>query len=822
MQGVHLQTTPGPTNLLAQLQASLGDEYELEREMAAPPRWRVFIARERIMNRAILIKVIGADQTTSLDFERFSAEVERIAGLDAPSIVPPLMLGAVEGLPYIVTPYVPGVTLRDRMREQPPMTLEEIVAALRQVAESLQLVHGMQMLHHDLNPDTILLSQRAALLTDVGVANALRASRPVGSRSLADPSYLAPEQLSPTGKPDHPADLYAWGCIAYEMLTGVVPYPRIVRDGKIVDTSSEEPAPIALARRDVPSTLVRLIMRTLSREITSRPVSAESIVQVLQSVDVSEKALADRGLTPAWVPAVDAPTTQRTTRVAQIIEEQPKRNWRKIGAVGGAGAIASVALVAFLLRTPAPPEEPPLAVPAPALVERSTAVLPFALVGGSSNDAEFAAGLAVEIAQRLSHHGIRVVGTASARMLVAQKLDPRVVANRLGTSSILTGSLHINGDSVLLDVALLGASNGATLWKGTFAQPVADIFTVEDAIARAVAGQVEGHAEASPSLLVVQETSVPDAHVLLLQAHGLASQGSVAALQDAIARYRLALQRDSLYARAHASLALATAMLSAIELSASPARLSSITSAGTRALQLDSSLADAYTALGYVRAVQGANRDAESAFRRALARDSSVATTWGWYGVLAAHIGDYATGHSRVLRARTLEPASALPRAWDAMVYFGEGNYVRAEQATRPIPRIDSTAAVAVQTHAQSLLGLAQDSLALVLMDARASDNGDSEATALHAYTAARAGHEEQARDILLALRDASRGPLPPRATLAATLAQLGDIDSAIGVLTTAVARHDPALFFFNRASRFDTLRKDRRGAALFEKIERW
>ena len=164
------------SDLLAQLQASLGDEYALERELPANGPSRLFIARERIFNRAILIKVLSPEHTVGLDFERFSTDVEAVAAIDHPSIVPPLMLGVAAGLPYIITPYVPGVTLRERLAERPSLTLEEIVSVLRNVAESLQAAHAKQVLHFDVNPGTILLSQRAALLTDLGTVRALNSS----------------------------------------------------------------------------------------------------------------------------------------------------------------------------------------------------------------------------------------------------------------------------------------------------------------------------------------------------------------------------------------------------------------------------------------------------------------------------------------------------------------------------------------------------------------------------------------------------------------------------------------------------------------------
>ena len=815
------------SDLLAQLQASLGDEYALERELPSTGPSRLFIARERIFNRAILMKVLSPEHTVGLDFERFTSEVEAVAAIDHPSIVPPLMLGVADGLPYIITPYVPGVTLRERLAERPPLTLEEIVSILRNVAESLQAAHARHVLHLDVNPGTILLSQRAALLTDLGTVRALNSARPAGSTFVGEPSYLAPEQLTADGKPDQHADLYSWGCIAYEMLTGISPAPRSVRDGKVVEAPYEEPAPITLVRRDVPATLIRLIMRTLSRDPADRAASADNILQVLLTVDVSERAQAERALTPAFVSAIAAPvaTTVKETRVVATIEQKLNLSRRALAGIATAAVLVVATTVGFVMYTPPPPEEPPLPAPAATAIAHSTAVLPFAVVSTDSAQIPLGAGLAIELTQRLAHHGITVMGSASAAALTADRLAPRAVARRLGVASILSGSMQRTGDTLHLSVALLSPANSATLWSATFDKPLSELYVVEDSITRAIAGIVEGRPEsAATSAVVTSETALPDAHLLLLEANAFAAQGSAAMLLEAISRYKAAIIRDSSFARAHASLALTTALLSASELSASPSRLASITSAASRALTLDSSLADAWTALGYTRAVQGANQDAARLFRKALDRDSSVATSWGWYGVLATHVGDYATAHARILRARTLEPSSASARAWDAMVYFGEKKYERAEQATRAIPRMDSTTSLAMLTHVESLVGLNRDSAAVAVLMPRVEALGagqDSEASAQLAFTCARAGQETGARDMLLAVRDASHGQLPARATLAATLAALGDVDSAIALLAQAVSKHDPVLFFFNRAPRFELLRKDSRGAALFAGLER-
>lgn len=308
--------SPSPTHdrdLFVALQAALGDEYALEREQASTAVARVFIARERIFNRAVLVTVLSADAIGELDFERFVTAAERTAGLNHPGIVPPLAIGAAAGLQYVITPYVPGVTLRTRLAEQPPLTLEEIVSVLRDLAGALDYAHTNGASHLDITADHILLSPKAALVTDFGIARDIALSQQDGASGVrhlqGSLDYRGPEQLADGTVPDHRADLFAWGCAAYEMLTGMPAFARdaMVRNGgAMID---DDPAPITLVRRDVPPTLVRLIMRCLSTSAEDRPASAANLLQVLQTVDVSERAIAERSLTPAFMPAVGRKTT---------------------------------------------------------------------------------------------------------------------------------------------------------------------------------------------------------------------------------------------------------------------------------------------------------------------------------------------------------------------------------------------------------------------------------------------------------------------------------------------------------------------------------
>jgi serine/threonine-protein kinase len=285
-----------------------------------------------------------------------------------------------------------------------------------------------------------------------------------------------------------------------------------------------------------------------------------------------------------------------------------------------------------------------------------------------------------------------------------------------------------------------------------------------------------------------------------------------------------AIARDEKYARAHGLLALTHALPAAVDAASGSRRPEQASAAASRALAIDSTIAEAYQALAFVRLGRADNRDAERLFKRAIALDSTLALGWSGFGLLANHIGDYALARSRFARARRLDGAVRLIDVWTAQVAFGEGKAARAEAESRLRSDADSASSVSLATRVDALVATDRATEAVALLEAAGGANADAsiDARALLAYAYACAGQDEQARAILLAMRDASAGSMPPMATLAATLAALGDVDSAVGLLGRAAARRDPTLVMYGRSGRFETLRKDPRGADVFAGLERW
>src|SRR5512132_2510477 len=171
-------------DLRAQLQSTLGDSYELERELGGGGMSRVVVAEERAFGRKVVVKVLSPELAAGVSSERFTREIRVAAQLQQANIVPLLTAGETFGLPYYTMPYVEGQSLKHRLVTGGPLPISEAVNVLRDVARALAYAHDRGVIHRDIKPENVLLSGHAAVVTDFGIAKAISASRTETSETL--------------------------------------------------------------------------------------------------------------------------------------------------------------------------------------------------------------------------------------------------------------------------------------------------------------------------------------------------------------------------------------------------------------------------------------------------------------------------------------------------------------------------------------------------------------------------------------------------------------------------------------------------------------
>ena len=256
------------SDLQEQLQAALGGTYRVERELGGGGMSRVFVATETALGRRVVIKLLSPELGVGISADRFRREIQLAARLQHPHIVPLLAAGEVklEGssspLLYFTMPFVEGESLRARLARG-PLPSAEAMRVLREVADALDYAHRQNIVHRDIKPDNVLLSNGHAVVTDFGVAKALSTATSMDVNATATsvgtvigtPAYMAPEQGA--GDPDvgPAADIYALGVTAFEMLAGQTPFkgttPRAILAAQLtseapaLDTVRQDLAPVA-------------------------------------------------------------------------------------------------------------------------------------------------------------------------------------------------------------------------------------------------------------------------------------------------------------------------------------------------------------------------------------------------------------------------------------------------------------------------------------------------------------------------------------------------------------------------------------------------
>ena len=737
-------------DVATRLARALEGRYDLEREVGRGGMATVWLATDRKHSRKVALKVLHPELAASVGTERFLHEIEIVAGLTHPRILTLIDSGEADGLLFYVMPYVEGETLEERIVREGPLPVEEALRIAREVADALAHAHEKGVIHRDIKPSNIMFEAGHAVIADFGVARAVGAAGPEGMTAtglaVGTPAYMSPEQAS-GGKVDGRADVYALGCVLWEMLTGEPAFQGATPLAILARKVADETPSIRTRRKSVLPELEGVVAKAMSPEAADRYASARALEQALAAPESAERIPSGRG------------------------------RWNRARSLAGAAIAIIAAVAAWWLFGRGTPAE--------AAAPYTIAVLaPENLTG---EEEHFVAGQHQALIDHVAAiSGFRVVSRPS--VMRYEDLDRTVpeIAEELGVQGIVASFLARDGDTVRIRLQLIEAEPTETLlWTGELDETIAGLYGMYGEAARAIAAGAKVDVAADEEARLRGERRIdPATYEAYLKGMHLVQKSSPQEVAEGLAYLHEATDQNPTDAMAWAGLALG---YSAVGHGPNPTAdaWTMASAAANRAVRLDSTLAEAWSALADVRFYADWDWEgAEAAFRRANGLNPSIAMNHFHYAWLLLVLNRYDEALVQHELAYKLDPFTPFQSALLGWAYLYGGDTEQAKERARRT----------LELRPDGNMGL------LVLGAAQQMEGNDEEAIATHermaevrpymrwmlGVTYARAGRTEDARQIA---REIEAGDvIPLYATgLTSLYGALGDVEATHRWLT-----HEP------------------------------
>jgi serine/threonine protein kinase/tetratricopeptide (TPR) repeat protein len=617
-------------DLRGQLASGLAASYTIVRELGRGGMATVFLAQDLRHERPVALKVLRSELAATLGPERFQREIKLAARLQHPHILTVHDSGEAAGQLWYAMPYVEGESLRDRLRREPQLPIDEALLIAKETAQALDHAHRHGVVHRDIKPENILLTREGdVLVADFGIARAVGAESGLTETGLAvgTPAYMSPEQAAGEREVDARADIYALGCVVYEMLAGEPPFTGPTAQVITARRMSEPARPLRKTRETVPESVERAVAKALARVPADRYATAADFARAL-------------------------------AREATAVSETPSR-WRPSRNVAtlSTGFLLGLGLLFAWLTTRSP--HVPDAGSGTATIR--LAVLPFENLSDSA-DVYFADGVTDAVRGKLaSLPRLQVTASTSSNRYRATSKTPQKIARELEVDYLLVGRIRSPGGAagagrVQVSPELIRASTGSTAWQEPFDATLADVFQVQADVATRVAGVLGIVLDAGERrTLSSRPTENLAAYDAFLRGERDRPEWGSDAVRRAIASYTEAVRLDTGFAVGWARLAEVTAKGGQLGMPG----LGDAEAAARRAVRLAPDRGDGYRALGLV--VQGRLTDAPEAlrlFRRAQDLSPNDPEILGALGELEVAMGLADSGMTHLGRARELDPLS--------------------------------------------------------------------------------------------------------------------------------------------------------------------
>jgi serine/threonine protein kinase/tetratricopeptide (TPR) repeat protein len=724
----------------------------------------VYLARDTKLGRSVAIKSMSAD--LAIAKTRFRREATLLASLNHPNIAVIHEIIEEKELGYLILEYVPGQTLAQRIARK-PLGLREALLIGWQIAEAVSAAHDKGIIHRDLKPGNIkiTLDGRVKVL-DFGLA---KPSYEVVSHDstitrpgslIGTPAYMSPEQIRGSST-DSRTDIWSFGCIMYEMLTGKRPF--------VGDTVSDTVAYVLVREPDwevlpheTPKNIRNLVRRCIEKD------------QQLRLQHIGEAAIEINQFLNQ--PSIAVTFDAEPSEISRVRKEQ---RWRHI------------------------------------------AVLPFVNMSADPVNEYFSDGLAEDLINALAQiEGLRVVARTSAFQFKDQALDIREIGKRLNVETVLEGSVRKAGEKLRITAQLIDVADGYHIWSERYARELQDVFAIQDDITKKIVSALKVKLIGDQELLHVRHyTDNVNAYNLYLQGRFHWNKRTPDAFSRAISYFEQALAVDPNYAMAHVGLADCYTMMSVYGLSFGNEVMPRGRVAAQKALEIDDSLPAAHCSLGLVSAIYEYDwLTAERHFQLAIELDPDHAIAHAWYAwfllVPNARFEEAEVEAKRVLELDPLTPAIDVTLGF---VYHMQQREDEAIEACQRLLELDPDHTSANFWLGEAYLAHGLYSEAIATFERAGVFLGAVAGRALaYGLSNQRKKSQKLLEDLAHSIREGAPGTA---AWMARSYAKLGEIELAFEYLEKAYRDRDTQVVWLKIDPFYVTLRSDRRFEFLINRM---
>jgi serine/threonine-protein kinase len=753
---LRMPDSPPPVESLS---AALFGQYIIQRQIGSGGMASVFLARDVKHDRNVAIKVLRSDLAANVGADRFLKEISVTASFQHPHILPLFDSGAAAGFLYYVMPFVEGESLRDRLRRERTVPIEEAVRLVSEIADALSYAHQRDIVHRDIKPENVMLSNGHAVVMDFGIARAINAASDkddaitVTRMVVGTPAYMSPEQAFGDPTLDARSDLYSLACVLYEMLVGHRPFGDA--DGA-----------------------------TLSRRLAQSPPRLRDVL-------------------PAIPSAID-------TAVSTALANNPRERY------------ANVAEFARQLREARPTEtrsSDTRSSQTRRAVRRepAIAVLPFTAMGTAHDQDYFVDGITEALTSRLARlKELRVISRTSAMQFRNPQVSLPEIARRLGVDAVVEGAVLRAGERVRIHANLIDAATDRSLWSGTYERDMTDVLALQSDVALAAAREIVTTLSQEPEEEQADAAVDPESYRLYLKGRYAANKATRQGLETAVQYFRAAIDRDPTNALAYSGLGDTYTVLLFTHLLPPTEALPLAKAAAQTAIRLDNTVAEAHASLGWALVLERDWDAAEPCFLRSLELNPSYSEAHHRYAQLLIYSGRLKEAQAQLQLAVELDPLSVPITNSVGWLHYVRRDYAAAEAQLRKTLRLEPAF---VNAHLILGLTLAEmgdlDGALASLGRAMSLEPENLELRLFDAFVRAKAGRRDEAKSALAAADERSAIP----AEVAIVHAALGEIDAAFEWLERAVTDAPYTLLNLKLYSWYDPLRTDPRFAGLLKRM---